>query len=241
MMFRMRTGRIVLLLVIGLVLISWGGHEETQAPAVPPAILQSDRLLGRAMAAMDRHPAAPESALAMPADVQAALLQTGFLEGRVRVYAKQEAAEQRAFDAKWKPLLARAHTSAARARMILTHAMADTDVSAQFLLRYGELAKATDAWITAASQTANDATRMAETFGRAADGFRDSNLQQAFYKAAARARESRGRAQAAVDRADRASAALSALLNVDGDAAQVASALIDADASGLLARKWHRV
>jgi hypothetical protein len=227
----------LVLLLIALPLSACGGGQDDQG--VPAALRQSDRLLGKAMAAMDRNPAAPETALTMPDDVEAALLQSGFANARVRAYAQVQGAEQRAFDARWKPILSRAQASSSRARRILTHALV-SDVSPQFLLRYGELAKATDAWITAASQTANDTTRMAEAFRRATHGSRDAGAAQAFYRAVARARASRAHMEKAVDQADRASAALSALLNVDGNAAEVAAVLINADSSGLLARKWRQ-
>jgi hypothetical protein len=234
----MRTKPVLVLLLIALPLSACGGGQDGQD--VPPSLRQSDRLLGRAMAAMDRNPAAPGSALTMPDDVQAALLQSGLGDARVRAYAEERGVEQRAFDAKWKPILARAHTSAFRARRILTHALADPNVSPQFLLRYGELAKAIDAWIAAERRTANDVSLMAEAFDRATRTTGDKDNAQAFYKAVAKARASRARMQGAADRADRASAALSALLNVDGDAAEVAAVLIDVDASGFLARKWRQ-
>jgi hypothetical protein len=226
----------LLLLLAAAPLGACGGTQG--GDDVPPSLRQSDRLLGKAMAAMDRDPAAPESMLVMPADVQAAVAQTGFADVRVRAYARAHAAAQRTFDAKWKPLLARAHESSERAGRILAHAMADRHVSPQFLLRYRDLALAMKAWIAAERRTANDATRMTAAFGRATAG-RNPRAQHVFYAAFARARRSRDHTRAAADRADRASAALSALLNVNRNAAAVAAALIDADASGLLARKWH--
>ena len=235
----MRSGRIVLLLLAGFVVTSCGG-QDTHSKDLPASLRQSDRLLGKAMAAMDRSPAAPESSFAMPTDVQAALEQAGFLAAPVRVYAQQKAAEQRVLDARWKPVLARARSSAARARRLLAHQLPGADVSPQFLRRYGELAKAIDDWVTAESMAANDVTHMTEAFRRAAAASASTgSLQQAYYEAMTKTRAACDRSEAAVDRADRASAALSALLSVDRGAADVASALIDADSSGLLARKWR--
>jgi hypothetical protein len=240
----MRLKRPLLLVVLAFVAASCGG-QTVQAEDLPPALRQSDQLLGKALATMDRNPATPESSLAMTADVQAAFARSGFADARVRAYAQQKAAEQRTFDARWKPLLQTAHAASTQARKQVARVAAGGEVSPEFLTAYGAFAGAVDGWIAAETEVARDATALAEAFGRAADGYvyaaDVSALQQDFADAVARTKKSRDRAMAAVDRMNRAGQALTAVLNDDGGAGQVAAALSDADSSGLFATKWRDV
>ena len=238
----MRSGRLLLLAILPIALVACGG-QAVQAEDLPPALRQSDRLLGQAVAALNRNPATPASVLAMPADVQAAWRSTGFFDARVRLYAQKKAAEQRAFDAKMKPLFATAHASAAQARQQLSHVVAGGDVSQQFLSAYTTYAESIDDWITAETTAANAFTDLAAAFGRAADGFSytedNSALQNAFSRAVERARTSHERRVSALNRLNSAGRAFTALLNRDDDARHVASALVEADSGGLFATNWR--
>ncbi len=240
----MRSTRPLLLLTLAFVAVSCGG-QSVQAEDLPPALRQSDRLLGQALATMDKNPATPESSLAMTPDVQAAFQRTGFADARVRIFARQKAAEQRTFDARWKPLLASARASAMRARQQLARVTAGDDVSPKFLSAYSGFASAADGWIKAETRVANDATALAASFGRAADGFSytaDSRaLQKAFADAVAQMKTSGDRALAALDRMNRAAQALTAAINADRDAGKIASALSHANSGGLFATKWQNV
>ena len=240
----MRLARPVLLVMLAFAAASCGG-QTVQAEDLPPALRQSDQLLGKALATMDKNPATPESSLAMTADVQAAFQKTGFADARVRVYAQQKATEQRAFDARWKPLLATAHASAAQARKQVSRVVAGEEVSPEFLTAYTGFASAVDGWIAAETKVADDATVLAEAFGRVADGYSSAAdvtaLQQAFADAVAQTKTSRDRAMTAVDRMNRAGQALTAVINDDGSSGQVASALKNANSGGLFATKWRDV